>query len=60
MPDDDEISHVKNIDIVMLTLLGGKQRTRLEYEAMLSATGWRLNKIIDTDSGLSLIEAAAT
>jgi O-methyltransferase domain len=60
MTADNEISFVKSIDIMMLTLLGGKQRTRQEFEELFNASGWTLTKVIDTDSGLSLIEAAAS
>jgi hypothetical protein len=55
MTPDNEISFA--IDIVMLTLLGGKQRTRADFDALLQSCDWSAMKVIDTDSGYLLIEA---
>jgi hypothetical protein len=43
----------------MLTLLGGKQRTRQEFEALLARADFTLEREIDTSAGISIIEAAA-
>ena len=50
----------KMLDIHMLTLLGGKQRTRHEYEALLVIAGFSFERAIDTDAGISILEATAT
>ena len=47
----------KMLDIHMLALLGGRQRTRQEYEALLGQAGFRLQREIDTRAGISIIEA---
>lgn len=40
------------LDIHMITLLGGRQRTRSEYEALLDASGFRFGREIDTHAGI--------
>lgn len=47
----------KMLDIHMLTLLGGLQRTQQEYDALLSKSGFRFCREIDTGAGISIIEA---
>jgi hypothetical protein len=43
--------------IHMLTLIGGKQRTRQECEALFVATGFSFKREIDTGAGISILEA---
>lgn len=47
----------KMLDIHMLTLLGGRQRTRKEYEALLDVAGFSLAREIDTGADISILEA---
>lgn len=47
----------KTLDIHMLTWLGGRQRTRQEYETLLHASGFELQREIDTNAGVSILEA---
>ena len=47
------------LDIVMMTLLGGKQRTQTEYEKLYRAAGFRLDRVIPTRSDASIIEGSA-
>jgi hypothetical protein len=49
----------KMLDIHMLTLLGGKQRTLQEYQTLLEQSGFAFQREIDTDAGISIIEALA-
>jgi hypothetical protein len=46
-----------NMDIGMLAFTGGRERTRHEYEVLLERAGLRMARVIDTDSGLSVLEA---
>lgn len=46
------------LDMVMLTLTGGKERTESEYGALLEEAGFRLERVVPTDSPVSLVEAA--
>ena len=42
LPDGPEPNVAKLTDLNMLVLLGGRERTRGEFEALLAAGGWRL------------------
>jgi hypothetical protein len=47
----------KMLDIIMLAVTGGRERTRSEYERLLTATGFRLQGIMSTPSQYSVAEA---
>jgi hypothetical protein len=57
LPDGDEPSYGKLLDLIMLVVLGGKERTRSEWPALLREGGFEL---VDITPGplTSLIEAA--
>lgn len=57
VPGDPGPDWSKMLDIHMLALLGGRQRTRQEYEALLTKSGLRLEREIDTGAGISILEA---
>jgi SAM-dependent methyltransferase/DNA-binding HxlR family transcriptional regulator len=42
VPEGDQPSTVKLLDLNMLVLLGGRERTLAEFEKLLAAGGWRL------------------
>ena len=48
------------LDIHMLTLLGGKQRTAKEYGDLLRRAGFELLREHPTHSDVSIMEARAT
>jgi O-methyltransferase domain len=57
LPEGDEPSYGKLLDLIMLVLLGGKERTRSEWPALLREGGFELVGI--TPGPLtSLMEAA--
>ena len=47
------------LDLAMMTLLGGKQRTRSEYAKLYEAAGLRLDRVITLPSAASIIEGTA-
>jgi hypothetical protein len=47
----------KFIDIVMLILTGGRERSTDEYRDLLATTGFRLNQVVPTPSQFAVIEA---
>jgi hypothetical protein len=47
----------KLLDFVMLTGLGGQERTEAEYAELLREAGFRLNRIVPTESHMSVVEA---
>tara|TARA_R110002095_G_scaffold201441_1_gene182303 strand:- start:195 stop:1202 length:1008 start_codon:yes stop_codon:yes gene_type:complete len=46
----------KFLDLVMLMIPGGKERTAEEYEALFEQAGFELTRILPTESELSIIE----
>jgi hypothetical protein len=56
MPDG-EPSRTALIDLNMFVVSDGRERTAREYEALLANTGWALERITPSPSGVSLIEA---
>jgi hypothetical protein len=47
----------KVLDVIMLAVTGGRERTPSEYDDMLSRAGFRFERIIPTPSQYSIIEA---
>jgi hypothetical protein len=47
----------KILDIAMLAVTGGRERTPSEYETLLAAAGFRIEQIIPTRSEYSVVEA---
>lgn len=47
----------KALDITMLTIAGGQERTEEEYRALLAKAGLRLTRVIPTMSPASIVEA---
>jgi hypothetical protein len=45
------------MDLNMLVMLGGRERTEEEYQRLLSEAGFRLARVIPTHSPFSVIEA---
>jgi hypothetical protein len=56
IPDTNEPDWSKALDVLMLTLLGGKQRTVGEYQRLLADARFRLEREIKTP-GISILEA---
>jgi C-methyltransferase len=50
----------KTLDIVMLALTGGRERTPAEHAALLGAAGFELTRVIPTGGGVQVVEARAT
>jgi O-methyltransferase/methyltransferase family protein len=57
VPADPGPHWSKTLDVFMLALLGGRQRTRGEYEALLESAGFALEREIDTHADISILEA---
>ena len=50
-------SFSKYVDLNMLVMTGGRERTEAEYRALLDSAGLRLTRIIPTHTEMSVIEA---
>jgi hypothetical protein len=49
----------KTLDIHMLALLGGRQRNRQEYVALLDRSGFAFQREIETRAGVAILESVA-
>jgi hypothetical protein len=58
LPDGPEPHLAKVLDIVMLTVTGGRERTYRAYQALLEAGGFRLDRVVPTASPISIIIGA--
>ena len=56
VPEGNDPSPAKMLDIQMLVMETGKERTEEEYRRLLDASGFRLTRIIPTKSPYSVIE----
>ena len=59
VPTGNEPSFGKLMDINMMLLPGGKERTADEYRALYAAAGFKLSRIVPTSGVMSLIEGVA-
>ncbi len=57
IPPGNDPSSAKFVDLIMLLMTGGKERTEAEYRALLRASGFELTRVIPTPSAMSIIEA---
>jgi len=47
----------KTLDMVMLVVAGGQERTEEEYRSLLARAGFRLARVVPTASAVSVVEA---
>jgi hypothetical protein len=57
LPAGDAPHPGKVLDLVMLTVPGGMERTEEEYAALLAKASFRLTRIVPTASPVSIVEA---
>jgi hypothetical protein len=56
VPAGNEPHFSKFIDLNMLAMTGGRERTEEEFRALYDAGGFRLTRVVPTDSPFSVIE----
>ncbi len=59
VPDTPGPDHSKVLDIIMLAVTGGRERTREEYEQLLANAGFKLESVLPTQSTYLVVEATA-
>src|SRR4051812_2068752 len=57
IPSDNRPSPAQAMDLNMMVVLGGRERTEEEYRHLLRAAGFRLERVIPTHSPFSVIDA---
>ncbi|WP_105384649.1 methyltransferase [Neorhizobium alkalisoli] len=58
VPPGDEPNQIKGIDVVMLAITGGLERTEEHYASLFAAAGLRLEQVIQTQGPISILEAS--
>lgn len=56
VPESDEPHFSKFIDLNMLVMTGGKERTEREFAELFAAAGFKLSRVITTDAPHSIVE----
>ena len=59
MPEDDRADQTSLMDLNMLVLLPGRQRTAREYAGLIARAGLCLDRIVSNASAFSIVEASA-
>ncbi|MEV4130440.1 methyltransferase [Nocardia sp. NPDC049707] len=57
VPEGDVAHMTKMIDLTMLGITSGRERTAVEYESLLNAGGFTVDRTVPTPSPYSIIEA---
>ena len=60
LPAGDTPHPGKLLDLAMLVMPGGQERTAEEYRLLLNAAGLHLTRVIPTDRAVSILEAVPT
>lgn len=58
VPAGDEPSQIKAIDVVMLAVTGGLERSEAQYADLFEAAGLRFERVIHTRGPISILEAS--
>jgi O-methyltransferase/methyltransferase family protein len=58
VPEGDESSFSKLLDLNMLVMNGGRERTQAEFQELFDAAGLRITRVLPTLSPLSVVEGA--
>jgi hypothetical protein len=59
LPPGDEPHFGKVLDVAMLVITGGRERTESEYAGLLERAGFRLTRVLPTPTPMSVVEAIA-
>jgi hypothetical protein len=60
LPAGDAPHPGKVLDMGMLVVTGGEERTEAEYASLLTKAGLRLSRVVPTESAVSVVEAMLT
>lgn len=57
VPDDNQPHFSKFMDLIMMTMTGGCERTAKQYTELLEKAGFKVKNVIPTNSFMSIVEA---
>ncbi|MEV8309156.1 methyltransferase [Streptomyces flavidovirens] len=59
VPEKPNAAHSsKLVDLWLMLLVGGKERTATQYSALLETAGFRLERVVQTPGAISIVEAS--
>ena len=58
IPEESKPNWTLFVDLIMLGELTGKERTRVEFEKLLSEAGFRLDHVIDVGFNTFILESS--
>jgi hypothetical protein len=59
VPEDHDDPRVHTLDLIMLAVTGGRERTAAEHDRLLRGAGFRLSAVVETAGPLRIAEAIA-
>ncbi len=59
IPEHDRAFSGKWVDLEMMLVVGGRERTAAQYRSLLAQAGFRLDRVVETASPFSFVEATA-
>jgi len=57
VPEGNEPAMAKMMDLQMLVMTGGRERTAREFRALLAEAGFEMTRVVATNSPVSIVEA---
>jgi hypothetical protein len=57
LPPGDAPHHGKMMDLLMLAVTGGLERTAEQFDTLLAAAGFKMTRIVETSTHQSVVEA---
>ncbi len=57
LPEDHNDPRAGDLDLIMLTVTGGRERTATSIGKLLQRAGWGLNQVLETASPMRIVEA---
>jgi hypothetical protein len=60
VPPGNQPSPVKEMDLLMLSTFAGKERSKSEFQTLLTKTGFKLDRVITSTTDLNVLEAYPT
>lgn len=59
IPEGTATHPAHELDLLMMVLTGGRERTQAEYSSLMSATGWSLLRVISPPGPSTILESVA-
>jgi hypothetical protein len=58
IPEVEGPNPILMTDVVMMTYATGRERKLTEYKALFDASGWHLDRVVDSGTGMAILESS--